>query len=499
MSNATTVWGLWVTDSGLIQIDDVVLRISTILRKAGSIKNYFAPINQIPQETLALAATFLAKERDLLNATAVCQHWRATLLSFPRLWHNPGGSTSELGAYLERSKSVPIEVNLSSPHLVVSIIPHTFRLAALSIYTDFRGLREITEHLRDPIPTLRSLAIRLMHFDLLSFQLLPGLGEGLFRHLDALSLNVIPSFHGPRTFPHITQLFLSGVSAYQREGAIAVLNALELLPGLVKVSITFRGDWYGQIGFPHIVTLPCVQAIHLSASTDPAARSLEAIPPILRFLKLPKATSVTLRSRIPLKTNLSILPDARFCEQLPNYAELPELRINTTMFTGTAVFQSPSQAVLTYHGEPLEDYKRESSHWRGLPLSSVRRVTITLVDPELCQEDVWLVDMIGDLDSLELLDLGGDCGRVLQRLRHRLVRGAMRTGIKALIVRGGEYARDQALKLESVKDGLGLGDMTVTYILDPEVNEGLTQDPDTIPPSDDDFSDSEDFDDDDDD
>jgi hypothetical protein len=48
----------------------------------------------------------------------------------------------------------------------------------------------------------------------------------------------------------------------------------------------------------------------------------------------------------------------------------------------------------------------------------------------------------------------------------------MRTDIKTLIVRGGEYAKSQALKLESVKDDVGLEDMTVTYIPDPGAYEG---------------------------
>jgi hypothetical protein len=105
-----------------------------ILRKAKNIKNCFAPINQLPPETLALTATFFVKQRDLISATAVCRQWRTILLSFPRLWHNPGGSSSELEAYFERSKSIPIEVNLSSPHLVASITPHTSRLVTLTLF-----------------------------------------------------------------------------------------------------------------------------------------------------------------------------------------------------------------------------------------------------------------------------------------------------------------------------------------------------------------------------
>jgi len=83
-------------------------------------------------------------------------------------------------------------------------------------------------------------------------------------------------------------------------------------------------------------------------------------------------------------------------------------------------------------------------------------------------EDKWLVDTLTELDFLELLELGGDCGRVLRRLRHRMARGAMRLSVQTLIVHGGGYAKSQAFKLESVKGNLGLQDMAVTYNQDPD-------------------------------
>ena len=395
------------------------------------------------------------------------------MLSFPRLWCNAGGSQSELEAYLERSKSVLIEVSLSSPQLAASIIPHTFRLVTLTVYMEkSSGLGEITEHLRGPIPTLRSLEICGQHY-LLEFS--SGLWEGLFRHLNTISFHTIPSFLGPQTFPHITELFLYPNTPFYGS-VVTLLNTLERLPGLVKVSARFGWNWSREFNFPRIVTLPCVQEMHLFSFTADRSGSVEAIPPILRFLKLPKLTSVTLRSRFSSGTIHPILPVTSFGEQLPNYVELPELRIDTAPHSGTAVFQSPSQAVLTYHTGPLWRYRQDRLLWGNLPLSSVRRVTAVLVDPALGDEDVWLVNMLRDLDFLELLELGGDCGWVLQRLRRRLERAAMRIDIKTLVVRGGEHARRQALKFESVKSGLGLQNMTVTYILDAEVDEGLEQD-----------------------
>jgi len=465
----------WVTDSSFVQIDDTILKLSEILKKARIIRNCLAPVNRIPPETLALSAAFLVTERDLINSTAVCRQWRTVLLSFPRLWYNAGGFSLELEAYLERSKSIPLEVTLSSPHLVALIIPHTSRLVALTISVVLpSSFNEIAEHLCDPIPTLRSLEIRTNNHQFRTLELSPGLREGLFRHLESLSLNAITSLHGSHTFPHITELSLcTNENPYILPTDL--LDILKRLPGLVKVSVVFQASWYAHSYSPNITTLSFVREVHLRAFPVDESRGSASIPPILGFLELPRATSITLESGLPIHSMHSILPITSFGIRLPNYVELPELRIDTAMSSGEAVFRSP-QAVFTYRTGPLDDYKRERQLWGDLPVSSVRRVTAVLVDPALGCEDVWLVDMLGDPDFLELLELGGDCGWVLQRLRHRLVRGVMRVDIKALVVRGGEYAKSQALKLESVKDDLGLKNMTVTYIPDPEAYEGLARD-----------------------
>ena len=468
-----------------MQIDDTISKASTVLRKLKSIKNSLTPINRIPPETLSHTATFLVRERDLIDATAVCRHWRTILLSFPRLWRNAGGSFSELEAYLERSKSVPIEVDLSSPHLAPFIIPHTFRLVALTICVkDSSCVNQIAEHLRGPIPTLRSLDIRTRRY-IRTLELPSGLCEGLFRYLKRLSLSGISSFSGPQTFPHITELFLRTVCLSHRP-AVALLKALEQLPGLVKVSVIFQNNWYIEIRSPDIVTLPCVQEMDLSASIVEESISTAAIPPLLRFLKLPKATSITIPSPYHAKPDLPILPVTSFGDQLPNYVELPELRIDAATLPGKVVFRSPSQAVFTYHCGALWDYERERRLWGDLPLSSVRKVTAVLAGTQPDKKDVWLVDLLEELDFLELLELEGDCGQVLRCLRRRLVRGVMRINIKTLIVHGGEYAKTQALKFESAKDDLGLENMTVTYyyIPDPEAR-GSVQNPDVESSTDD--------------
>lgn len=448
----------------------MVLKISTILEKARHVKNSCAPINNIPPETLALVGTFLAKERDLINATAVCRHWRTILLSFPRLWCNPGGSLSELEAYLERSKSIPIEVNLSHPQLVASIIPHTSRLVALAVdVDDLPGFDEVLEHLRDPIPTLRSLEVLTRNPYLDTLELPSGLHHGLFMHLKKFSLSGISSFRGSQAFPHITELSVcTNLDSLQPED---LLRALGRLPGLEKVHVLFQSVRCHEIHQADVVTLPCVREMCLTTSDVPAPPwpvEPKVVPPILLYLKLPKVTSLTVQLPPTLLPVRFILPITSFTEHLPNYIDLPELRVETTASSAKLTFRSSSQAVFTCHTRALHEFQQEYQLWGGLPLSSVRRVAAVLEDPILGDEDKWLADLLRELGSLELLELGGDCGWVLRRFRRRIARGAMWVRIGTLIVRGGEYVRDQALKLENVKDELGLGDMTMTYVPDPE-------------------------------
>ena len=68
---ATGLSELIATESGFVRADDTISKTLTLLREMKSIKNSLTLINQIPPETLALTATFLMKERDLINATAV--------------------------------------------------------------------------------------------------------------------------------------------------------------------------------------------------------------------------------------------------------------------------------------------------------------------------------------------------------------------------------------------------------------------------------------------
>jgi hypothetical protein len=447
----------------------------TISKKARSVKNslhnLLSPINQLPPETLALIATFFAKERELTKATAVCQYWRTTLLSFPRLWCNVGGSPAEIEAYLERSKSVPIDVDLHDPELNTQlIVPHISRLASLTVRPRHPSyLRKCEEHLRSPIPALRSFHLDIGYcYGVEDLELPSNFFNGSFSRLKKLDIGVVSSFRGPpQAFHCVTELTLRTNS----DRISALFGIFEQLPALERVHITFqpritREDNSDPTPSATVI-LPHLQ--ELSLSTFKGYGSTTVIPKrILGFLKLPNLKSLRVELEEPQSSLFHpILPVAPIGEHLPNFAELPELQVDLDAASNEFRFKGPSQAVFTWI---MRGWLQQFPYYTlrvGLPLNSVRRLTVYMRDMREGSNE-WIVVFLQDLDFLEQLELGGECGGVLQRLHDGVAQGKIHLHIQNLIVRAGEYEKRAALEFESAKDAMGLG-LTVTYIPDPKM------------------------------
>jgi hypothetical protein len=330
--------------------------MSTISKKARSVKNslhnLLSPINQLPPETLALIATFFAKERELTKATAVCQYWRTTLLSFPRLWCNVGGSSAEIEAYLERSKSVPVDVDLRDPELDTQlIVPHISRLASLTVRPRHLSyFSKCEEHFRSPIPALRSFCFDVeYYYEVGDLELPSNFFNGSSSRLKKLDIGVVSSFRGPpQAFHCVTELTLRTSSAR----ISALLGIFEQLPALGRVHITFQPRITREDNSDPTpcatVTLPHVQ--ELTLSTFKRYGGTTVIPKrILGFLKLPNLKSL----RVELEEQQSslfypILPVAPIGEHFPNFAELPELQVDLNAASNEFRFKGPSQAVFSW-------------------------------------------------------------------------------------------------------------------------------------------------------
>ena len=453
--------------------------------RAMNIKNCLARVNQLPPEILARIVGFLPTERGLISATAVCQHWRTILLSFPRLWWNIGGSSLEIQAYIERSKSTPIDVRLSSPELGEFIAPHTSRLVGLTIQCDGpSSFSEVVKHLCYPIPTLRVFRI-IVHPSQVyvlkyPFHLHPK--NPFFLHSKKLEMEGIAVFCEPQTFPHVTEFTLR-TNPHFPMPVDGLLGTLEQLPVLEKLDITFLADLCLYPAVARVVTFPHLQ--EMSLSTSDVIQTVGPLPRILEYFRLPKLTSLCVQAMPRLTRSCLVSPVITLSKHLPNFAELPELQVNTAKSPGEVTFRRPSQAVLKYLTGPLADYNsHELMLWRELPLHSVRRLIVDLVPLPTSQELEWLGGLLHDLKFLEHLEFGGGCGRALRWLRHETARGVISLRIRTLTIRHGGNTRRQAVKLKRLFDAAGLK-ITLIYIPDPGIHEERDVDMDTDGSSDD--------------
>ena len=139
-------------------LDSLLLESLVLLRR--HINCQKSSIYRLHPELLSAAASHLERESDLVRATHVSYHWRDTLHSNPSLWAHLG--FEHIGralAFLERSKSVPLYVNLTgngrTPPSVGPLLPHATRIVALGL-VDRPDQKKL---LSQPMPSLRRLEI----------------------------------------------------------------------------------------------------------------------------------------------------------------------------------------------------------------------------------------------------------------------------------------------------------------------------------------------------
>ena len=425
-----------------------------------NVKNRISPIGQLPSETLAHTATFFAKERDLINATAVCRHWRTTCLSYPLLWRNARGSSSEIQAYLERSGSATLDVELSHPSLVDLIAPHFYRLVGLTVRSDEpSSLSEFEYHLRHPIPTLHTFRISVnggRYDPRLEFPL--DLRNPSFSHVKKLELK---GFLTPwdYEFPYVTELVLdtSPTGSINR-----ILKTLEQFPALEKVHITFRREME-PVFHADVTTLPHVREMSLSMFKTIVFPP--RLPTIFVSLRLPNLTSLRIQTSGNVMARRIALPLQTFYDRLPNFAELPELQVKMGNSSPELTLRSTSQATLKYLPGKWDYDRLGREVWGGLPLDSVQRMTVDMVHRPSDRKFQWFIVLLRDLMWLEHLELDGECEDAIQWLCREMKEGTRSLPIQTLTVRCGKHVRRQALRLKRLADAAGL---TTTLVRVPD-------------------------------
>ena len=130
-------------------------------------KNTFALVNRTAPEVLSLVPNYWEdsyRDETLIKLTHVCRGWREIFISRPSLWTSLDcKNVDKTRVYIERSKSVPLEVCLEwfyHEEAFLLAVPHVPRLKTLSVSGNpAKILPALVEHFSCPVPLLCELKI----------------------------------------------------------------------------------------------------------------------------------------------------------------------------------------------------------------------------------------------------------------------------------------------------------------------------------------------------
>ena len=404
----------------------------TAAREARATWNDALPAGGLIPEVLAHIASFFEKERDLINATAVCQHWRLSLLSFPRLWRNAGGSSQEILAYIERSGSTPLNVHLSHHKLWFHLTArHISRLASLNLVLDESSdLSRFFDCLQDPIPTLHTFCIsasfsrsHALRFDSTS------LHNPFFLHLKKLDINGTSVFHGVRTFPRLTELTWRTSNTYSMQPE-EFLGTMKLFPSLKKFNITFCAPLSQNHIARDKITLSNVHEMSFFSTYNGSGRAY--LPGVLEYLRLPKLT--TLCTELPWTFGEYYQPprlSSTFAVELPNFVELPEMHLEIGSCEIT--FRNPVRAsTLKWRLESPMCKHVGRRDWDDLPFCAVQRLIVYIPPGQifLIYAYAWVKKLFKRLMFLEYLEFRGKCNDATHSLHNRIMQEVKHTHTK---------------------------------------------------------------------
>jgi len=384
------------------------------------LQNSFVPVNRLPPEVLGLIPSSLLSKCDLINATAVCRHWRNTLLSSPDLWCDIdcSGSRGPLRDHmfrecLGRSGTVPLNIRLTSVRYLPDIAPHLARFSALDIVVVVpEQLEKIASHFSQPAPILQRFNISgSAPWAQVGISIPPGLFGGDYTSLRTLRLMGFSFLKLPHHLPQLIRFDLK-THAHTALRAGAMLDALERMPLLEVLHVKFCSGHVppsSSTSAPRLVTLPKLREVELSSFKDHAGPPL-FIPPLLSALALPTVEQVTVGVLPP--TGSATLPSS-FEEQLPNLAETPtvDLLVDPEIFTLLFHGLRGSRILFTTHYSNRRQFRREG--FRGTPFLSVKKMVVTfnmVYDVEL---EVYFFELLRAMERLESLEIRGWCTRVL--------------------------------------------------------------------------------------
>ena len=341
-----------------------------------------APVNQIPSEILTLIPDFWdkhddGKDQDLVALTHVCRTWREMFISRSSLWTGLDCvGKARTCVYLERSKSLPINISLQIPHPLPS--SHPFfetipcaigRLKTLSVRAAPPELQSITTHLSRPAPLLEKLSIRNGCYHESHPVLTPALFNGDLSLLRTLKLESVLTELPWRNMDNLTSFELWWMS----RGGVTVkqlLDFFESTPRLCKVGLYSATATSGaQNG--RLVSLACLKRMEVYGRNSPS--------PLLDHLLIPVGADLKIEVDLPDPPNRDHLP--KFFDSLGNFANFTDIRICPGGFSTEMQFSGPNgQVKIILTSSRFEDTDLVLESLNQFDTSKVERLRIDSCD-----------------------------------------------------------------------------------------------------------------------
>ena len=236
--------------------------------------------------------------RSLIRWSQVCRYWRDTFVNTPALWTNfCCKDFARTRAFIERSKSAPVHVRLSSefcPQSFSALIPHAKRFESLKMDILASELfSQWVPSLKKPAPLLEQLNIAVedtLFTDDSIEAPLPLLFKGKLPRLTRLTLEYVSPHPAWFNISNLTTFHLTHTGS--RGGSSSeLLRFFERNSGLEDVSITYHGPFVDNAPSHNIVNLPHIRKLRLG--------DCPSKPGMLHHLVLPAGVEVTLKPYIP--------------------------------------------------------------------------------------------------------------------------------------------------------------------------------------------------------
>ena len=304
------------------QVDSLELDTLEVLCLIRSIRNSFAPINQIPPEVLSLIPDYYGEgdgggedkmdhDRALITLTHVCRSWRKAFTSRSSLWTRLDfKNLDKTRTYIQRSQSSPLKMYLGPLQAIheafTLVIPHICRLKSLTVDANV-WLPRVLHHFRCNTPLLEKLDISVFAINDRGLDVaLFGGDPSSLRELRLKGIAAVPPWK------NLANLRAVDITSYTHEYATTqLLDLFESAPLLHTVNLAYLMPDSSDAPLKRIVPLP-----HLEVFT------INAKPPhsiLLHHLRIPVGASLISELRVG-NEQPPLLGD--FPENLPNFGNL---------------------------------------------------------------------------------------------------------------------------------------------------------------------------------